>query len=268
MTGEQVRYAFLAEWYDDQASLTRSYQLLFHPHDQACEMFDLKSRRTFLRRTKLESLSLGQLYIGATVHIMSRQLKIVDYGDEYTLKRLGGFQFSLLMVGGDVLENLPVIFAALAKQRLKICNAKTVIVDKQAAELILREVPDTSTLLGAGNLGQFVLISVNASDAIRGVSAVCAGLSGPVYFSGTREAAIRDIEVFFGGEKGQGRVPLRSTAALGEGAVLGIVKPHAVKEGLVGPILQGISDAGFKVSAGKLFFMDRRNVEEFLEVSF
>ena len=266
MASENIRYAFLTEWYDEQASLTRSYQLLFYPSDQACEMFDLKSRRTFLRRTKLESLSLQQLYIGAIVHVLSRQLKIIDYGDEFTLKRLGGIQCSFLLVGGEVLENLSVIFATLAKQGLTLCSAKTVSVDKQSAQQIAREMPQASALLGSDGGDSLLVVSVNASNAIALVAELSGGLPGPVYFSQDSKTALRDIDVFFGGDKGQGRVPMRSTVGYGQEAVLGIVKPHALTEGLVGPILQGITDAGFKVRAVKLFFVDRRNVEEFLEV--
>ena len=267
MASENIRYAFLVEWYDEQASLTRSYQLLFYPSDQACEMFDLKSRRTFLRRTKLESLSLRQLYIGAIVHVLSRQLKIMDYGDEFTLKRLGGIQSSLLLVGGDVMENLSVAFAILAKHGLTLCNAKTVSVDRQAAAQIAREVPQASAVIESDGTGSLLVVSVNASNAIERVSEVIGGLPGPVYFSQDKETALRDIDVFFGGETGQGRVHLKSTVGYGPEAVLAIVKPHAVTEGLAGPILQGVTDAGFKVRAVKLFFVDRRNVEEFFEVT-
>ena len=267
MASGNVRYAFLAEWYDEQASLTRSYQLLFYPADQACEMFDLKSRRTFLRRTKLESLSLRQLYIGAIVHILSRQLKIVDYGDEFTLKRLGGIQFSLLLVGGDVLDNLPVIFATLTKKKLTVCNARTVSMDQKSVNQICKEIPEASSLFDSDSSGNLLAVSVNASQAVELVSELSSGLPGPVYHSEDVERAQRDIDVFFGGEKGQGRLKLNSTVRLVSGAVLAIVKPHALTEGLAGPILQGIADAGFKVTAVKLFFVDRRNAEEFFEVS-
>ena len=266
MASESIRYAFLAEWYDEQASLTRSYQLLFYPSDQACEMFDLKSRRTFLRRTKLESLSLRQLYIGAIVHVLSRQLKIMDYGDEFTLKRLGGIQSCLLLVGGEAMENLSVIFATLAKHGLTLCSGKSVRVDRQSAEQIARELPEAAQLFESGDGQSLLVVSVNASNAIALVSELSGGLPGPVYFSQDRDSALRDIEVFFGGEKGQGRVALRSTVGYGPEAVLAIVKPHAVTEGLTGPILQGVADARFRVRAVKLFFVDRRNVEEFFEV--
>ena len=52
------RYAFIAEWYDLNASLIRRYQLLFYPGDSSVEMFDIKNRRLFLKRSKCEHMNL------------------------------------------------------------------------------------------------------------------------------------------------------------------------------------------------------------------
>ena len=170
-------------------------------------------------------------------------------------------------MGGDVLDNLPVIFATLAKKKLTVCNARTVSVDQKSVNQICKEIPESAVLFDADSSGSLLAVSVNASQAVELVSELSSGLPGPVYHSVDVERAQRDIDVFFGGEKGQGKLKLNSTVKLVSGAVLAIVKPHALTEGLAGPILQGIADAGFKVTAAKLFFMDRRNAEEFFEVS-
>lgn len=50
--------------------------------------FDIKNHRVFLKKTKVsDCLRLEDLYIGSTVNILSRQLKFVDYGDDYTRTR-------------------------------------------------------------------------------------------------------------------------------------------------------------------------------------
>ena len=41
------RYAFIAEWYNLNASLIRRYQLLFYPGDSSVEMFDIKNLTLF-----------------------------------------------------------------------------------------------------------------------------------------------------------------------------------------------------------------------------
>ncbi len=54
--------------------------------------YDIKNRKTFLKRVKQESITLEMLYIGAVVTVYARQLKVVDYADEYTRKHLGSRQ--------------------------------------------------------------------------------------------------------------------------------------------------------------------------------
>lgn len=46
--------------------------------------FDIKNKRTFLKRCEYGSLQLKDIYIGATVNVYSRQLKVVDYADQFT----------------------------------------------------------------------------------------------------------------------------------------------------------------------------------------
>lgn len=50
---------------------------------------DVKNHRTFLKRTKYEDLHLEDLFIGNKVNIFSRQLVLLDYGDQYTARQLG-----------------------------------------------------------------------------------------------------------------------------------------------------------------------------------
>ncbi|KAL2311447.1 hypothetical protein Nmel_003153 [Mimus melanotis] len=92
---QDERYAFIAEWYDPNASLFRRYELLYYPKDSSIEMYDVKNRRTFLRRTKYESLHLEDLYVGSKVTVFSRHLTIVDYGNLYTSRKLGSRKESL-----------------------------------------------------------------------------------------------------------------------------------------------------------------------------
>jgi len=47
-------------------------------------MYDIKNRRTFLKRSEYPQMVLGDCFIGAVLSINSRLLKIIDYGDVYT----------------------------------------------------------------------------------------------------------------------------------------------------------------------------------------
>ena len=54
--------------------------------------YDIKNRKTFLKRCRYDSITADMLYIGAVVTVYSRQLKLVDYADEFTRKCLSNRQ--------------------------------------------------------------------------------------------------------------------------------------------------------------------------------
>ena len=82
------RYAFTAEWLDPMAQIVWKFQLLFYTQDNTIEMYDIKNRRTFLKRSPATNLSLGQIYVGATITLHARQLHIVEYADDFTKRTL------------------------------------------------------------------------------------------------------------------------------------------------------------------------------------
>lgn len=51
--------------------------------------FDVKNQRIFLRRTKYDDLHPEDLFVGNRVNVFSRQLNLIDYGDQYTANKLG-----------------------------------------------------------------------------------------------------------------------------------------------------------------------------------
>lgn len=97
---EGERFCFMVEWFDQHAQLTRQYLLSFCPADETVEMYDCKNRKTFLKRTRIEGISLSDFYIGAAVNIYSRQLVVVGWGDLYTSRSLGEkLESSICIIG-------------------------------------------------------------------------------------------------------------------------------------------------------------------------
>lgn len=82
------RYSFICEWYDNQASMTRQFNIFYYPTDDTLEMFDLKTRKTFVRRVKVNGVTLDNFFIGSTIYILGRMIKIVNYACEDTKKKL------------------------------------------------------------------------------------------------------------------------------------------------------------------------------------
>jgi len=84
--GEQ-KYTFEVEWYDQQADITRPYRVIYFPVLKSVEMWDVKNSRIFLKKQQIPSLVLDDFFLGAQVNILSRVLKVLDYGDVATRRQ-------------------------------------------------------------------------------------------------------------------------------------------------------------------------------------
>ncbi|KAL3896340.1 MAG: hypothetical protein SGCHY_004132, partial [Lobulomycetales sp.] len=61
---ETARYSFLVEWMDPTSQLLRPFQLSFCPADNTVEMYDVKNKKPFLKRTRVQGVSLADFYMG------------------------------------------------------------------------------------------------------------------------------------------------------------------------------------------------------------
>ena len=87
--GEE-KYIFEVDWYDQQADITRKYQVVYLPVVKSIEMYDVKNKRIFLKRQEIPTLQLDDFFVGSQVTILSRVLKVTDYGDIFTRRRFEG----------------------------------------------------------------------------------------------------------------------------------------------------------------------------------
>lgn len=69
--------------------MSSSKMVTFYKSITFCFQFDVKNQRIFLRRTKYEGLHQEDLFIGNRVSVFSRQLNLIEYGDQYTANKLG-----------------------------------------------------------------------------------------------------------------------------------------------------------------------------------
>jgi nucleoside-diphosphate kinase len=82
------RLSFIVNYDDKVAQLIRQYILIFYVGDNSIEMYDQKSKKIFLKRIPYPSIQIHHLYVGGSITVNSRLLKIVDYGDNYTKTKL------------------------------------------------------------------------------------------------------------------------------------------------------------------------------------
>lgn len=86
------RLSFIAEWYQEEAAIIRTFTICFFPTGNAIEVFDQQHKRTFLRRTKMPELSERDFFIGSKINIFGRQFDIVDYADDVTKNTLDKYR--------------------------------------------------------------------------------------------------------------------------------------------------------------------------------
>eukprot|EP01084_Bolivina_argentea_P269538 458115_1 len=85
MNHDEDTYTFVVEWYDSVADLSRKYNLTYWPKDGSLSMYDLAKNRLFLKRVANNDINFpNDLYVGKTILVYSRQLKIIDYADLFT----------------------------------------------------------------------------------------------------------------------------------------------------------------------------------------
>ncbi|XP_042339611.1 nucleoside diphosphate kinase 7 isoform X2 [Plectropomus leopardus] len=282
------RFAFLAEWYDPTAALLRRYQLFYYPKDSSVEMFDVKNQRIFLRRTKYGDLHQEDLFVGNRVNVFSRQLNLIEYGDQYTANKLGSKkERTLAVIKPDVVTKMGDVLELIYASNLIVTKAKmTTLTWRQAADFYAehQSKPFFNNLVQFVSSGPVVAMELMGDEAMsiwrrllgpadpaaarreapQSVRAQFGtdGIKNVGHGSDSLAAAARELEFFFPSTIGHGP----SNTALYTDCTCCIIKPHAISEGLTGKILNSISAAGFEISALQMFNVDRANAEEFYEV--
>ncbi|XP_072504807.1 nucleoside diphosphate kinase homolog 7 isoform X2 [Notamacropus eugenii] len=282
------RYVFVVEWYDPNASLLRRYDLLYYPVDGSVEMHDVKNHRTFLKRTVYDSVHLQDLFIGSKVTIFSRQLHLIDYGDQYTARQLGSRkEKTLALLKPDAVPHAGEIIDMINKAGFKISKLKMMMLSrKEATDFYVDHLskPFYNELIQFITISPVIAMEILGDDAINewkqligpanpgmartdfpasvrakfGTDCIRNVVHGPDSFA----TAAKELELFFPSSGSGGPV---NTAKF-TNCTCCIIKPHAINEGLLGKILIAIRDAGFEISAMQMYNLDRVNVEEFYEV--
>jgi len=230
----EARYAFLVEWYDPTASLIRQYQLIYYASDGTLEMYDMKSRRTFLKRCDYPSVSISQLFVGSIITVYSRQLKVVEYADAFTKREFEKTsQATVAMVMPEALPDLGKIVDNVLRVGFMISEMKLT----QGA----------------------VAMKLKAEDAVGKWQALIDGKSG---VSGSSDSAAAEMEA----EQCFGAGAPKPMLAHPEQSTLLLVRPHAIVDGVLGQIVDQVLACGFSVGNLQMMQMTRPNAQEFLEV--
>ncbi|XP_045102843.1 nucleoside diphosphate kinase 7-like isoform X2 [Portunus trituberculatus] len=287
----ETRYIFHTEWYDPVSATVNKFHLSFFPRDRSVEMYDLRAQRLFLKRIPVEGVEERDLYLGNTIVVLSRQLKITDYADAFTRDQITSKrQRTFAMVKPDAVHRLGEIVDVIQSRDFEISQMKMVQLTRLQAATFYREHegrPFFESLLDYITSGPVVAMELVTTNAVKKWRATL----GPTDSQEARNiapesiralfgkdkqlnaghgsdsdiSAIREIEFFFPSSKINDDLLPQTTAKLANNTC-SIIKPHAVAKGHMGSILKAIKEEEFDVSALQIFRMDKVQSEEFLEV--
>ena len=65
------RYVFIVEWFDQIASLVKKLKLIFYPSNNSLELFNIKTRKLFLKRSIIKDIDIKNIYIGSIINVYS-----------------------------------------------------------------------------------------------------------------------------------------------------------------------------------------------------
>ncbi|XP_071625852.1 nucleoside diphosphate kinase homolog 7 isoform X2 [Temnothorax longispinosus] len=283
------RYVFEAEWYDQVACMLKKFYLYYYPSDNTVELFDLKTKKTFLRRTTCEGITAKDFYVGTVITIFSRCIKITGYADTCTKTKLETqLQKVFVFLKPDVIDKMGEILKAIINYDFYITNIKMIRLtpnDIAECNLVKDEIDKTSVinylisgpvvaleLLGGNGIMRWQeLAGPEDSKDARSIAAsslrACYGkddIHNAVYGSKDTETAMQELQYFFPDSKCKNK-GLKNTATL-QNCTCCIIKPHAVQEGLLGAIFDDIQKAGYTITAVQQFYVNPINSEEFLEI--
>ncbi|ORX54693.1 nucleoside diphosphate kinase, partial [Piromyces finnis] len=284
----ETRYCFNVEYYDNKAELIREYQLMFFPYDNSIEMYDVKQRKVYLKRVGYPGIQLKDLVIGATIIIFSRPLLIKSYGDRYTATKLiSKLERALLVVRLESSTLLGDLFNYIIDHGYTINQMRKVKFSDESAQEFLSlsySMDDTNkyksrllggvvyaftlmkencvksleTLLGPEDINQ---ACINYPDSLRGYF-ITNKESGFVHSSRNIPIAEEEINFMFGVYANH----MFERTATFKNCTLALIKPHILKQGLIGEIITAIIKGGYEINDIQLFNLETSNATEFLEV--
>ncbi|XKL60584.1 hypothetical protein PGB90_007641 [Kerria lacca] len=284
------RLTFKAEWKDTLTSINWKFNLFFYPSDGTIELYDLIKHRLFLKRTKCEDISAEDLFIGATLRIYSRLIHITDYGDSYTCHEL---ETHLQKVCGflkpEIGNKKGKILKLLSNYDLKIINLKMIQLTESRAKNIFEEYEDASILKSmiehiiSGPILAFEILGKNAIN-------ICLDLIGPedpdnarkmypetvraqygidkirngIHVSTSTKSAERDSKILF--DPNGYTCDYLNSATLNKNIICCVIKPHAVKSGQIGEIINMIEESGYHITSIYMCTLNTEQAEKFHEV--
>ena len=216
--------------------------------------YDIKNRRPFLKKTKIPTVTMDTLHMGAVVTVYSRQLKIVEYGDSHTEAAFSlARQQTLCVVKPGAVHLAGKVINASQKSGFSVARVKMAQLSSAEASAMFGEASATELSSGP-SMG----VSLVGDDAVSSFKALAkelvSSLGDCVVYSESADAVASQTSAYFANAPA---CRLADTA-------LCLVKPSSMDH--LGLVLDAVMASGFTMTGASTFTLDRVDAVEFLEV--
>jgi len=240
------KYNFLCEHYDEMSQMTKEYMLTLFvktpPAPNELSLYDIKAKRVFLKRGTYDQdcpIRLEDLHLNGRVTICARKFKVTAFADSATRDHFASnSEHAFVTVGPDAFHQVSMVLSAAGQAALLVKRLKTFRDMAQPGAhrpSVAMELVGTSAVEVLGE----VLSRCGAGDAIR---VAPMSPSAEKIFDSTETTATHDA------------------------CSVCIIRPHAVREGLAGTVIEQLQAAGLEISAMQGFSLTRSQAEQFYEV--
>jgi nucleoside-diphosphate kinase len=225
---------------------------------------------------------MNDLFIGSIITVYSRQLKVVDYGDVYTRKYFEVMRSSTCaLIKPDAYTHIGKILDMIVNNNFSISRMKMFKwtpeqaqgfydkgVSKEVIQFMSSDVVVGLELVGDGAVEKWqeLIGPANSAAAKSTAPKTIRALFGTdniknaVHGSASTFIAAKELDYIFG----EGTES--STTALLSNCSCLIIKPHAIKAGNAGKIIDMVLEEGFEISALELYKLNKTTAEEFFDV--
>lgn len=238
-------YKFRCEHYEEHSQMCKEFILAVFvksargPHE--ISLFDVKNNRVFLKRGIYEQdgpIRLQDLHVNGSVTVCSRKLKVLEYADMATREK---FQVSCdqvhTLIGAKAMGELGALLSAATESGFTIKRVKT---------------------LQRPHSGRFVAMELVGPDAVTSWMEVVKMTASPAAAAVvSAEPVSPETEKLFEGKE---------TTATHHNCSLCIIRPHAMREGQAGQVVDALLGAGLEISAMQTYSLLKSQAENFYEV--
>jgi len=280
---EEEQYAIQVEWHDDMADLNRTFTLFYYTRDQTVEMYDVKQKRTFLKRSLCPTVSETDLFLGNTISVFGRDLKLVEYLNQKTISALEmKTERTYAMLKPEVIYQMGKILSFIEEKGFRLNNMMLTRLGHQSVSEFYKEHegrPFYETLVSYISSGPVLAMELLAPSAIASWRKTLGPTDSSVardqapnslrahfgidksfnaaHGSDSAEAAHRELELIFNNRNNF----VESTDPL----TLCLIKPHSIQEGKIGKIVAHIQENGFAIAGMRMHRLSTTDAELFFE---